>query len=336
MHPDQKRQEPPPSSLIFPTIPASGNPNIVDGPVTVDTSPPLILSSTTSSPFQSPSPTSSTSSASSASSTSISSEPTDSNGTPLRILIPAIVVPIVIVALVAPVVLYFFLTRHDRQRGKSRTSSRTSSKRSPESTAEIKSPTFRDYSSETQASNASEIMNFNLGPKVEKRLPAVNISRPSVDGPERRLHPQRPERPQRPDRSSPFEVLHEIEPPIGQAISHYSLAPDASTNALTTTGTQESFQELTEENMRIARLANDSRASFGRREAEASADAVSDISALEERTSRHVGGRGVDELSDVSSLYEDDRPARSDRGGGILGNHQARRSGPLRRLGNSD
>jgi len=87
-----------------------------------------------------------------------------------------------------------------------------------------------------------------------------------------------------------------------------------------------SIQDLTEENMRIARLANDSKASFKMRDA----DQVSDISVPEERISRRVGKRGVDELSEVSSIYEDETAASSDRGGGILGNFGARRSGQLR------
>jgi hypothetical protein len=87
-----------------------------------------------------------------------------------------------------------------------------------------------------------------------------------------------------------------------------------------------SIQDLTEENVRIARLANDSKASFKMRDA----DQISDISVREERISRHVGNRGVDELSDVSSIYEDETAASSDRGGGILGNFGARRSGQLR------
>ena len=85
------------------------------------------------------------------------------------------------------------------------------------------------------------------------------------------------------------------------------------------------MQELSEENMRIARLANDSKASFAAKDL----DAVSEISAPEDRTSRHIGRRGVDELSDVSSLYEDDRPPSEMPGGEILANFEARRSGPL-------
>jgi hypothetical protein len=204
-------------------------------------------------------------------------------------------------------------------------SSRVTSHAYPDSRAEIKSPTFRDYSSETQHSkasdmpnlNSSEIMNFDLTPAVEKPLPVVSVTRAADNA------YNRPRRPERPEQSETYEVQRGLQSSIGQAVSRYSIGHDSASNY----GPENriSLQELTEENMRIARLANDSQASFGAREP----DAVSDISAPAERTSRQVGRRGLDELSDVSSMYEDDRPPGTLPGGEILGNPEARRSGPL-------
>lgn len=154
-------------------------------------------------------------------------------------------------------------------------------------------------------------MNFDLGPAVDKPLPVVNIIRAPDTGYER------------PD---VFHTSRGLESPIGQAVSRYSGSHDPPSNVIDAPQNRASIQELSEENMRIARLANDSRVSFRGREL----DDISDISAPEDRTSRHVGRRGIDELSDVSSIYEDETAASSDRGGGILGNHQARRSGHLR------
>ncbi len=129
-------------------------------------------------------------------------------------------------------------------------------------------------------------MNFDLGPTVEKPLPVVNVSRAPDDAYER------------PDT---FQVHRGMEPPIGQAVSRYSGSHYSSSPVVDAPWNRTSIQELSEENMRIARLANDSKASFRGREQ----DEISDISAPEERTSRHVGRRGVDDLSDVSSIYEE-------------------------------
>jgi hypothetical protein len=153
-------------------------------------------------------------------------------------------------------------------------------------------------------------MNFDLGTSVEKPLPVVNVAAAQYNTYER------PEPPQ---------VHRGLDPPIGQALSRYSVGHDSYSNIVNASQNRMSIQDLTEENMRIARLANDSKASFKMRDA----DQISVISA-EERISRHVGKRGVDELSDVSSIYEDETAASSDRGGGILGNFGARRSGQLR------
>lgn len=153
-------------------------------------------------------------------------------------------------------------------------------------------------------------MNFDLGPAAEKPLPLVNVS-------------------QVPDyafeRPDSFQVVRGLDPGIGQAVSRYSIGNDSFGNIADASQQRTSIQDLSEENMRIARLATDSRASFGTR----GLDEVSDMSARE-RTSRQVDRRSVDELSNVSSFYEDVTAASSDRGGGILGNYGARRSGPLR------
>jgi hypothetical protein len=154
-------------------------------------------------------------------------------------------------------------------------------------------------------------MNFDLGAAVEKPLPVVNVSTAEYNTYER------PE---------PLPAHRGLDPPIGQALSRYSVGHDSYSNIVNASQNRFSMQDLTEENMRIARLANDSKASFAMRDA----DQVSVISAPEERISRHAGRRGVDELSDVSSIYEDETAASSDRGGGILGNFGARRSGQLR------
>ncbi len=116
-----------------------------------------------------------------------------------------------------------------------------------------------------------------------------------------------------------------MDPGIGQAVSRYSIGNDSFGNIVDASQQRTSIQELSEENMRIARLATDSRASFGAR----GMDEVSDVSAPE-RTSRPLDRRAIDELSNVSSFYEDETAASSDRGGGILGNYGARRSGHLR------
>lgn len=264
----------------------------------------------------SPTPTTLPSSTTNTSPTSVQSAapsqtpPPPSQGIPLSTLIPAIVVPIVVVALVAPIALYFFLTRHDRKRSKSQRDSRISSRAYPEPRSDFKGPNFRHSSSETGHSKASEIMHFDLGPGVEKPLPVVNVFRAPDDAYE---NPRN------------FEPHRDMLPPIGQAISRYSGSQNSFSRVVDAAQNRTSIQELTEENMRIARLANDSNASFGAREQ----DEVSDISALG-RTSRNVGRRGSDELSDVSSMYEDVTAASSDRGGGILGNQDARRSGPFR------
>ena len=127
------------------------------------------------------------------------------------------------------------------------------------------------------------------------------------------------------ERPDSFQVVRGLDPGIGQAVSRYSARKDSFDNTADASQQRTSIQELSEENMRIARLATDSRASFGAR----GLDEVSDISAPE-RTTRQVDRRDVDELSNVSSFYEDETAASSDRGGGILGNYGARRSGPLR------
>ena len=288
-----------------------------------------------------------------------------------------------------------------------------------------KSPGFREYSSETQNSKASEIMNFNLGPGVEKPLPVVKVTRgpenvyerndhlyhpewpgrpptadrarpatatadrarpptadrarpatadrawpPTADRtlkparPDRPVerhdrpqrpdkaaeHHDRPERPDRPDDSYAFEVNRGAGlspttgqsptggqgPSIGQAISrysgiHYDNPPPEKPkpNTLNVTSqpyvNRSSIQDLSEENMRIARLATDSKASFGLGARDL--DDVSEVSASGNRTSRHAGRRGVDELSDVSSIYESENRTV---GESILGNSEARRSGPFR------
>lgn len=160
-------------------------------------------------------------------------------------------------------------------------------------------------------------MNFDLRPAVEKPLPVVNVTRAPDDA---------YERPRTLERPDTFEAHRGLEPSIGQAISRYSIGHDSWNNTTDAPPNRASLPELTEENMRIARLANDSRASFRGR----GQDEVSSISAPNERDSRDIGRRGADELSAVSSIHEDDRRASSDRGGGIFGNHQARRSGRLR------
>ncbi|KAF7507987.1 hypothetical protein GJ744_009884 [Endocarpon pusillum] len=230
-------------------------------------------------------------------------------GIPLN-LIPAIVVPIVVVALAAPIALYFFLTRHDRQRRKSRTALQTSTRACPDTRIEYKKHDFTNSSLRAGASEASGIMSFDLGPAAEKPLPVVNVG-------------------QLPDyafeRPDSFQVVRGLDPGIGQAVSRYSIGKDSFGKIADASQRRTSIQELSEENMRIARLATDSRASFGTR----GLDEVSDMSARE-RTSRQVERRSVDELSNVSSFYENETAASSDRGGGILGNYGARRSGPLR------
>lgn len=270
-------------------------------PVAFATQPSSTSTSFRTTPTPSPAQTAAASQSSTASSKSL----------PLSTLIPAIVVPIVVVALVAPVVLYFCLTRHDRERSKSRMSNRVSSRAYTEPRAELKTPHFRQSSSETGASKASEIMNFDLRPTIEKSLPVVNVT-------------------QAPDtlyeRPDTFQVHRGVDSPIGQAISRYSGSHYSSSIIVEAPKNRTSLQDLSEENMRIARLVNDSRASFGGREQ----DEISDISAPEERNSRHVDRRGVDELSDVSSIYDDERPVSTDHGAGILSNNEARRSGPLR------
>ncbi len=127
------------------------------------------------------------------------------------------------------------------------------------------------------------------------------------------------------ERPDSFQVVRGLDPGIGQAVSRYSVGNDSFGNIVDASQRRSSIQELSEENMRIARLATDSRASFGVR----GLDEVSDISAPE-RISRQVHRREIDEVSNVSSFYEDETAASSDRGGGILGNYGARRSGPLR------
>ena len=216
-------------------------------------------------------------------------------------------------------------------------SSRVTSNAYPDSRRENKSPTFRRYSSEMQQSKApnmhnlksSEIMNFDLTPALGKPLPVVSVTR-AVDN----TH-HRPQRPERPEQSETYEVQRDLRSPIGQAISRYSFGHDSASNYGPESrismqenhgpGNRISMQGLTEENMRIARLANDSKASFGAREP----DAVSDISAPIGRTSRQNRERGLDELSDVSSMYEGDRPPNTMPRREILGNREARRSGPL-------
>lgn len=153
-------------------------------------------------------------------------------------------------------------------------------------------------------------MNFDLGTGVEKPLPAISIIQASESTYER------------PDT---LHVNRGFESPIGQAISRYSGSHDRTRLAVDPPLNRSSIQELSEENMRIARLANDSKVSFRGREP----DDVSDVSCPDERRSRRVPRRGMDELSDVSSMYEDVTAASSDRGGGILGNQDARRSGPF-------
>lgn len=188
---------------------------------------------------------------------------------------------------------------------------RISSRGNDETRTAVKGPSVRHYSSESQASKASEIMNFDLGPAVEKPLPVVSITHApgNTFG--------RPEN---------FEVQRGLAVPIGQAITRYSLPRDISGNAVDTAPNRISIQDLSEENMRIARLANDSRASFGGREL----DEVSNISVPEERAPCHAPIRGVDELSDVSSMYEDETPDHIDDRGGILSDHETRRRVPVR------
>lgn len=336
-----------------------------------------------------------------------------SSGLPLKTLIPAIVVPIAVVAIVAPVLLYFFLTRHDRQRSKSAMSSRVSSRTfqdhvPPEPRVETKSPALRDYSSETANSKASDIMNFNLGSAVEKPLPPTKARRspenhydmndrlhhpewpgrpataersmrpPTADRPvrpstaDRPYRPvrhdrgvgsyDRPERPSRPADTFAYEVKRSagnspvggasssptntsptngMGPSIGQAISRYSdihydnpppegLLPPNPHPPMPTRPqyvNRTSIQDLTEENMRIGRLATDSRASFGLRGRDI--DEVSEVSA-DDRVTQKEGKKAVDELSDVSSVYDDDTRSKADQGKSLLGNSGARQSGPLR------
>ena len=153
---------------------------------------------------------------------------------------------------------------------------------------------------------------------MEKPLPVVRVT----NAPDNAY--DRPRRPERPEHSETYEVHPGLDPLIGQAVSRYSIGQESVSNY--GPESRVSMQELTEENMRIARLATDSKMSFVGKDQ----DAVSDVSSPEERTSRHIGRRGLDELSDVSSMYEDDRSPRTDHGGAILGNLEARRSGPLR------
>lgn len=348
MHLVNKRQDAPEFATLPPIIPsptfATSTILLGDGQSIVTATQPSITSTSSSIITASPTPTQTPPPAN-------TSSPAD-DGIPLSTLIPAIVVPIVVVALVAPVILYFFLTRHDRQRSKSRISSRISSRAyldpragysdsraghtdsraghpgsraevHPGSRAEVESPFVKHYSSETQNSKASEIMNFDLSSAIEKPLPLVNITK-APESPEE--HPTAPERPERSDGTDVFEVHRGLESPIGQAITRYSMGHESTNQVFDASQNRVSIQDLTEENMRIARIANDSKVSFRGREL----DEISDISGPEQRTSRHVDRPGVDELSDVSSIYEDYKSASSDRGGGILGNPEARRSGPLR------
>lgn len=208
------------------------------------------------------------------------------------------VVPVVVVALVAPIALYFFLTRHDRKRSKPQTESRISSRAYTEDRNEPKSSNVTKSSSETGASKSSEIMNFDLGPGVEKSLPVVNVIRSPEDAY---------------DRPNNLQLPQGTQSSIGQAISRYSGSHDSFGHVIDAAQHRTSIQELSEENMRIARFANDSKASVRGREP----DEVSDISAPAERTSRPLGRRAIDERSDVSSMYEDVTVASSDRGGGF-------------------
>lgn len=114
--------------------------------------------------------------------------------------------------------------------------------------------------------------------------------------------------------------------PIGRAITRYSLASDTSGDAVDALPNRASMQELSEENLRIARLANDSNASFRVPEL----DRVSAISAPEDRTTCHGRTGGEDEFSEVSSICTNESADNIDDGVGILSNHEARRSGPLR------
>ena len=148
-------------------------------------------------------------------------------------------------------------------------------------------------------------MDFDLGPAIDKPLPLVNVN----------IAPDNAY-----ERPNSFMFGRGVESSIGQAVSRYSVGGDSFIHAVNVANSGTSIQGLSEENMRIARLANDSKASFGAREL----DDVSDVSAAEGRASRNDVRRGIEELSDVSSVYEDQTAASSDRGGGILGNAQAR------------
>jgi hypothetical protein len=306
---------------------------VVPGPSPAITSATAPMTTTVTTAFQSsPIPVPATTQTAAPAQTSAAA----AKGVPLSTLIPAIVVPVVVVALLAPIALYFCLTRHDRQqRSKSQMSSTAVSSRGyPESRAEVKSPNYRHFSSETDGSKASDIMNFNLGSAVEKPLPVVNVRRLPPNALERPDMFERPIPNAAPERTETFEVHRGLESPIGQAISDYSDPSQTSARVIESQASgraaedpaqnRMSIQELTEENMRIAQLVNDSNASFGVQEE----DEVSDISATE-RHSRSIGRRATDQLSDVSSIYEDDGPAMPDHGGGLFGNHEARRSGHL-------
>ena len=159
-------------------------------------------------------------------------------------------------------------------------------------------------------------MNFDLGPNIEKPLPLARGNGSLDSG-----H-FRPSRPARPDMQSISEHDLETGGPIGQAVSRYSGTHDSLTIPEHLLHSKTSIQGLSEENVRIARLANDSQIR------------VSEISAPEERASRQVGARALDEISDVSSLHEYDEDndsdtlAITDHGGNVLRHPSERKNGP--------